>query len=170
LILAAACLSGCATARIETASLGAGPSPDASNYAFAPAAGAADQALQPLVEAQLRARGLVRTGEPDARYIVEVAYDERPLPVGAYAVAPPSGKSDQTDWLAKPERRSWWVSERARVCAISIRFSEAGAGREVYRVGAAERRSNADCAAVASSLIGAALVQIPLPPPRRARG
>jgi hypothetical protein len=161
-----ALMAGCAHARLDVASVGAGPDKTAPAYRFAAEAdedAPADKQVLPLIESRLAAKGLKR--QDDARYVVEVGYTARPLEVGAYAGPAPADKTVQPDWLAAPGARRWWVSKPESICMVSLRFVDTKSGAEAYRVHAAQQWAQTECASVAPHLLDLALADIPLPPP-----
>jgi hypothetical protein len=156
---------GCAHPLVDVASAGAGPDKTGA-YRFSLQAdpdAPTDNAVLPLIEARLAAKGLERRDD-GARYVVEVGYTSRPLGVGAYAGAAPADKTTPPDWRAAPGKPRWQVAKPEHLCAVSLRFVEAKTGAEAYRVHAAQQWTDADCAAVAPHLVDLALADIPLPP------
>lgn len=169
-VAASAGLAACATPKVQA--IGSGVGPDmAARPSFAlsavPAADGPPSALVPLVEARLEALGLSRV-DKSPRYLVDIGFSQRPLGVGAFARQAATPQGEQPDWLAAPQRRRFWQSGSSRLCALSVRFTDAQSGQAAYQAQAAVRRPDGDCEKAAPDLVQAALVQIPLPPTKAA--
>lgn len=161
-------LSGCAGQAVQVAALGAAPDPAGdSSFALsvtqASGADAADDpAISALVVDGLRKRGMTMVPGPDAHYLLELGYSDRPRPVGVFVDAPGEAAADPAQgWLVKPEPRRWWTPSKSHACTLTLRLSVTGADKEVYRARATIITARPGCVAAGPLLADAVLRPAP---------
>jgi hypothetical protein len=153
-------LAGCVSAKPPAISLSsAGAGPDRGDFRFV-SEGVGEQPgdflVRSQVERQLTAKGFRRVDE-QPRYLVEIAVTSRPLNVGAFA----GPAAPDPAWLDAPVAKAAGVGAD-HVCAVSIRFIDAGNGAEAYSVRALQHAPAPDCNTENFRLVDAALAEIPL--------